>query len=337
MTSLNRAKRTPKSIWHTSWSLFDSILSVREVEIEFSLPMTSELLWTEHFLNPRRLRGSDFLMRWSQGRWSEERIIEAINDTRCFIALPYGPSGVAPQSIEEAERYFERLEKAGLGDTKRPDLLVLPSAAKKEVERIVAAIGGFEELPFTPESDPKVRRLLSFAIAAIECENSLWIATKMPDYGLALTPQKRLGGKVGLRKTAIVPTIILKDEDREPLREWQLSHNRKIPIHIWQLFYDIGFGISLDDAERLIEEGYVEPTEQTFQAPNGATTKKVIYKIYYLYGYSVSKTVKKPKWVADSIEDKNGHILPYVRFEGGKIKLSEEAFGILNQLAQNRR
>lgn len=293
-----------------------------------------DLPWVDYILNPRRLRGSDFLMRWSQGRWSEERIVEAIENTRRFIAVPYGPSGAAPQDIRAAEEYFERLEKAGLGDTKRPDLLVLPSAAKKEVKRIVAAIGGFEELPFTPESDPKVRRLLSFAIAAIECENSLWIASKMPDYGLALTPQKRLGGKVGLRKTAIVPTIILKDEDRGPLREWQ--RNNKIPIHIWHLFYDVGFGISLDKAEELIKEGYVEPTEQTFQAPSGATTKKVIYKIYYLYGYSVSKTVKKPKWVADSIEDKNGHILPYVRFEGGKIKLSEEGFGILKQLAQNR-
>ncbi len=32
---------------------------------------------TDFVINPRRLRGSDFLMRWSQGRWSEEIVIRA--------------------------------------------------------------------------------------------------------------------------------------------------------------------------------------------------------------------------------------------------------------------
>ena len=33
------------------------------------------------------------------------------------------------------------------------------------------------------------------------------------------------------------------------------------------------------------------------------------------------------------IEDKNGHILPYVRFEGGSLELAPEAKGVLNTLA----
>ena len=35
----------------------------------------------------------------------------------------------------------------------------------------------------------------------------------------------------------------------------------------------------------------------------------------------------------DSIEDKNGHILPYVRFEGGRLKLNEAALTVLDALA----
>jgi len=316
------------------WSFFDIALSIQETEIALIMSAVDDLPWADHILNPRRIRGSDFLMRWSQGRWSEERIVEAIDNTGRFIAVPYGPSGVAPQNIEEAERYFERLEKAGLGKIKRPDLLVLPSAAKEEVDQIVAAIGGFEELPFMPESEPKVRRLLSWAIVAIECENSLWIAKKMPDYGLQLTPQRRLGGKKGLKKTAVVPTIILKEEDREPLRRWQIKHG--IPVHIWHLFYDIGYGISLNNANKLIKSGLIEKTQQVFQAPSGAITRKIIYRIYYHYGYLVGETIENPIWVADSIVDKNGHILPYVRFEGGKIRLSQEALEVLEQLAQAR-
>ena len=86
------------------------------------------LPWSEFLLNPRRLRGSDFLMRWSQGRWSEERLIQALNATGRYFALPYGPSGVAPDNdVRAYELYFERLEAAGLGTVKRPDLLIYSS------------------------------------------------------------------------------------------------------------------------------------------------------------------------------------------------------------------
>ena len=58
---------------------FEKVLSVAIYEIEFSMGFAGELAWADFVLNPRRLRGSDFLMRWSQGVWSEHRLIEAIN------------------------------------------------------------------------------------------------------------------------------------------------------------------------------------------------------------------------------------------------------------------
>ena len=133
-----------------------------------------------------------------------------------------------------------------------------------------------------------------------------------------------------MKKTAVIPTIIIKEEDRSPLKNWQ--NERKIPIHVWHAFFDEAFGISLIDAENLFSQGYIEPTEQVFQAPGGATSKKVIYKIYYRYAYHLATTIEEPKLVADSITDKNGHILPYVRFVGGKSQLCEQALAILDSV-----
>lgn len=201
------------------------------------------------------------------------------------------------------------------------------------MEEMVASIGGVTELPFTSEEDLRIRKLLSLAIIAVECENSLWRAKQMPGYGSVLTPQKRLDGKLGLKKSAVLPTVILKEEDRTPLLDWQ-SQN-KVAIHIWHTFFDMAFGLSLDTAQSLLDDGRILPTVQVFQAPGGATTKKAIYKFYYHYAYKLGETEREPNLVADSITDKNGHILPYVKFEGGKLSFSSDALQILDELSAN--
>lgn len=96
---------------------FEKILSVSMEDILMTLRVMGNIPWANFLLNPRRLRGSDFLMRWSQGVWSEERLTQAVNNTGRYFALPYGPSGTAPDNdIRAFELYFERLEKAGLGN-----------------------------------------------------------------------------------------------------------------------------------------------------------------------------------------------------------------------------
>lgn len=308
---------------------FESVLSVSTENIALEFRDFPHLLWADFILNPRRLRGSDFLMRWSQGVWSENRLIEAVNETGKYFAIPYGPSGTAPtDDVRAFELYFERLEKAGLGQIKRPDLMIFKKSDENEIQNIVQELGGIKELPFTKESD--LRPLLDRTIVAIECENSLWKSKKMPDYQTELSAQKRLAGKLGLKKTAVLPTVIIKEEDRQPLKKWQAKTG--INIHVWHVFYDQAFGIALDEAERLIKRGLIEPTMQTFQAPGGATTKKAIFKIYYRYAYLLGEAVAEPRLMPDSIEDKNGHILPYVRFEGGKLKLNEATLTVLDAL-----
>jgi len=314
---------------------FEKALSVSAHESERDFRGFGSLPWAEFWLNPRRLRGSDFLMRWSQGQWSEERLVEAVGNTGGYFALPYGPSGVAPDGdVRAFELYFERLENAGLGQMKRPDLLVFRQHDFEVVHGLVSRLGGLPELPFTPEDDPLISDLLSLALIAVECENSLWIARQMPGYGMPLTSQRRLGGQLGLKKTAVVPTVILKDEDLAFLRRWQTE--RGVSLHIWHAFYDLSFGLTFDRAEELIAEGKIEPTIQTFQAPGGATTKKAIYKFYYHYAYPLGEMKEQPRLVADQVTDKNGHILPFVRFEGGRMELAVEAQDVLQAVVLKR-
>lgn len=47
-------------------------------ELEFSLEHFGPVPWSNFLLNPRKLRGSDFLMRWSPGVWSEQQLVRAV-------------------------------------------------------------------------------------------------------------------------------------------------------------------------------------------------------------------------------------------------------------------
>jgi len=116
-----------------------------------------------------------------------------------------------------------------------------------------------------------------------------------------MKPHKRLVGKMGLRRNAVLPTVIMKEDDRIPLNRGQ-TENNSIPIHIWHVFFDKAYGLALDEAERLVREGLIEPTIQIFQAPGGATTKKAIYKFYYHYAYPLGISTEKPTLVSDYIQ-----------------------------------
>jgi hypothetical protein len=146
---------------------------------------TSELIWEiggafplspdeiNYLINPRRLRGSDFLMRWAQGRWSEEIVIRALNQTKHFGIIPYGPSTVAPEDPEELELFFQKMDVINQ-EGKRPDLLLYDRAtydrARNEVER---RLGSVEKVAETSSS--LLEDVISKATAALEVENSLWV------------------------------------------------------------------------------------------------------------------------------------------------------------------
>jgi hypothetical protein len=99
------------------WHLFEDALSVTPEELELELRGQDSAPWANFLLNPRRLRGSDFLMRWSQGQWSEHCLIQAVNATRHYFALPYGPSGTAPDNDVRAYWWHVEAEFRGAGRT----------------------------------------------------------------------------------------------------------------------------------------------------------------------------------------------------------------------------
>jgi hypothetical protein len=156
----------------------------------------------------------------------------------------------------------------------------------------------------------------------------------MPDFGIELTPQRRLGGRPGVKKTAILPTVIVKEEDRGPLRRWERQN--RVPIHVWHVFYDQAYGLSFQRLEELIRRKLVDAQVYTYQAPNGATTRKAIYKVPYLHAYELGSIRGNPKLKAASLTDKNGHVLPYVRFSGGRLAMSGEAMSVLAALSESR-
>lgn len=318
-------------------SFFDRALEVTEAKLVSRITSFQPITWEDFFLNPRRLRGSDFLMRWSQGRWSEDLLIKAVFQSGRYVAVPYGPSSTAPKDdVRGFEMYFEKLEKANPAAHKRPDLLVLPTQSFKEIEDSLRKIGGsppnYPNLPFIAEEE--LEFLLHRALLAVECENSLWICKQMPDFNAKPRPMKRLGGKFGLPRSSVLPTIIVKEEDRAKLRSWQTAHG--LPIHVWHVFFDLGFGVAFEDIEQLIASGELEPTKQQFQAPSGQSQAKVIYKMHYFRGYELCKSVEAPSLKADSVTDKNGHILPFVRYEGGKLELLPSVLAVLKDLAKRK-
>jgi hypothetical protein len=335
---------------YSSLVSFEQFLQTAEIDLGFLLSDQFPQVLCEFYLNPRYLRGSDFLMRFSQGRWAEDILVRTINATDDLYAVPYGPSSVAPSDPYEMERYFERLDKAGTVG-KRPDLLVLPKDDYEIIRPQLDKIG-FANLPFTPEAE--LGFLRSKAIIAAEVENSLWIAREMPDYGRGTTlieliekrrrfrkPDKIAQWETwtkdvqrfcsqsegrrrvkGFLETAKVPTVIIKDEDLAPLADWETAFD--VPIFIFHVFYDEAYYIPFQDAYELIESGVILPTEQTFYAPGGPTTHKHIYKIWYTLAQPLGTMTHEPEMSAKFIKDKNGHILPYVHFSGGQMALSAE-------------
>ena len=100
-----------------------------------------------------------------------------------------------------------------------------------------------------------------------------------------------------------------------------------LPIHIWHVFFDRAYGLAFDEAERLVAEGFIEPTIQTFQATRAAQQPKKQFTNTTTthYAYPLGISTEKPQLLPEYIEDKNGHILPYAKFDGGSLQISVEA------------
>jgi hypothetical protein len=295
---------------------------------------TSELVWEiggavplspdeiNFLINPRRLRGSDFLMRWAQGRWSEEIVIRALNQTKQFGIIPYGPSTVAPEDPEELELFFQKMDVINQ-EGKRPDLLLYDKAthdwARNEVERRLENVEKVAET-----SSSLLEDVISKATAALEVENSLWVTEKMPGFNKPFSRYQRGKNKGRLKPAGIIPTIIVKQEDMPRLQQWEAHFG--IPVYVVHIFYDRGYFIKFSDVLGMLKSGELGMDVQRYTNPDGtAATPKSIVKVLYIlckeFG-TVSGQTLHPK----TFVDKNGKVMTYVTFSGGDIQLSPDVF-----------
>jgi AccI restriction endonuclease len=301
---------------------------------------------------PPTFRGSDFAMRYEQGQWSENRIIEAIRNSGTYCAFPYGRSSVGPKDKAKiAEYWAEYIKAESIG--KRPDILVI---RREDYDRL----GDPEQRlgDTTLATDETLSDYLEVAVCGVEAENSLWRAAKMPDFG-----------KTTLTKlNFIAPTVIVKQEDESELVAWQSTFG--IPICVVQAFFDRAYIVRLDfiveavskikaaaagegvvglgfepldvkdrkrAADRVQKDLGVFISEQSFSdARSGTATKKTLYRTHYSVAceFGIVSPENQPTVIADYIEEDNGKIMPYVRFVGGRLDILPSALELFDQLAQ---
>jgi hypothetical protein len=296
---------------------------------------------------PPTFRGSDFAMRYEQGRWSEDRIIEAICASENYWAFAYGRSSIGPTDKTKIAQYWEKYTQAeSVG--KRPDILVI---RRPDLVRLGSPQEKFGDTTLATDTD--LQPYLEVAVCAIEAENSLWRSKKMPDYG-----------KTKLTKLSFVaPTVIVKKEDAPELLAWQ--NHFLIPICVVQAFFDAAYIIELNtilqavtdiNNTRISETGMesldqknlkkafeaqqkqlgVFITEQAFSdSRTGTSTKKTIYRAHYSIAkeFGVVPNDQQPIPEASVLEEANGKIMSYVRFKGGKLNISPEATTLFDELA----
>lgn len=301
---------------------------------------------------PPTFRGSDFAMRYAQGQWSEERIMESVNASDSYRALPYGRSQVGPENREEIPGYWEKyIQAEGVG--KRPDVLIM---RREDFVRLS------DRLPedATLATDEELSPFLEAAVCGIEAENSLWVAEKMPDYGA-----ERI-----TRKDFKAPTVIVKEQDAPELMAWQEHY--QIPICVVQVFYDRSYIIRLDEvleavdkigairrgegmessgiteldekenkkkADRFQKDRGIFITEQSYaDSRTGASSKKIIYRAHYTAAreFGTLDADNPPVAQPRVMFEDNGKIMAYVHFEGGVLDLGTEALSTFGELAAAR-
>jgi hypothetical protein len=260
-----------------------------------------------------RFRGEDFRGKWSLGSWAENHIIKAINDTEEFRALPYGKSEVGPTLKEEQLTYWEEhLGRESYG--KRPDVLVF----NREVyEKLLAEVG--EQLLSTlPErTEAEIEHIVELALLGIESEASIWQGERMDHYGRDWHNPTGRSKPLKDVKNWTAPTVIVKDQDLQPLIDWQSV--KKKPIYIVHLFYDLAFMLSFEKLLQYIADGTVKG--ENF---NYGMASKIIYQTYYGLTSVFGEFTELAEVQPFVYQTKGGKFLADLIFNGGNLVISED-------------
>lgn len=258
-----------------------------------------------------RFRGENFRGKWSLGSWSEKHILDAINSSDELRAVPYGKSEVGPTGAAEKQAYWDEYkDRESFG--KRPDVLVFERSIYEEFER-QGRLELVRDLPNRREDE--IKEIVENSLLGVEAEASIWQGEKMPHYGRDW--HNRTGRSKPLCELGswTAPTVIVKDEDMQPLINWQEYYGK--PIYIVHLFYDMAFMLNFARLRQYIADGVVCGEVQDY-----GKAKKVIYKTYYGLASTFGEFTELAEIVPFVSQTKGGKFEADLYFDGGTLVLS---------------
>lgn len=262
-----------------------------------------------------RFRGENFKGKWSLGAWAEQKIIAAINASEQFRAVSYGKSGVSAAKSKEEIRHYWNLHKERESFGKRPDVLVFEREIFDDLIKDEKNAELFEDLAGNVESG--IQEIVNASLLGIESEASIWQGEKMKHFGRNWS--EKTGGlkPLNLVKNWTAPTVIVKDEDLQPLVAWQ-NYYRK-PIYIVHLFYDMALMLDFSKLREYIAEGVVKAEVFDY-----GKASKIIYKTFYGLAAEFGKFTELAEIVPFVSQTGGGKFEADLYFKGGEIEISRD-------------
>lgn len=262
-----------------------------------------------------RFRGDNFKGKWSLGSWAEQKIISAINNSESLRAVPYGKSGVSSaKNLQEKQDYWN-LHKERESYGKRPDVLVFEKSVYESLSNNSKYSAFLNNLPDNMEND--IKEIVESALLGIESEASIWQGEKMKHFGRNWSEKTGRLKPLNEVKSWTAPTVIVKDEDLQPLINWQ-NYYRK-PIYIVHLFYDIALMLNFSKLRQYIAEGTVKGEVFDY-----GKASKTIYKTFYGLADEFGKFMELAEIIPFVSQTNGGKFEADLYFEGGEIDINQD-------------
>jgi AccI restriction endonuclease len=259
-----------------------------------------------------RFRGDNFKGKWSLGSWAEQKIISAINDSDSLRAVSYGKSGVSSaRNLQERQDYWN-LHKERESFGKRPDVLVFERSIFENLTSKYSST--LNNLPDNLESD--IQEIVESSLLAIESEASIWQGEKMKHFGRNWSDKTGNLKPLSEVKSWTAPTVIVKDEDLQPLVDWQNYYQK--PIYIVHLFYDMALMLNFSKLREYISDGIVKG--EIFDYGKAA---KTIYKTFYGLADEFGKFTELAEIIPFVSQTNGGKFEADLYFEGGEIEINQ--------------
>jgi hypothetical protein len=117
-------------------------------------------------------------------------------------------------------------------------------------------------------------------------------------------------------KSWTAPTVIVKDEDLQPLVDWQNYYQK--PIYIVHLFYDMALMLNFSKLREYISEGVVKGEIFDY-----GKASKTIYKTFYGLAGEFGKFTELAEIIPFVSQTNGGKFEADLYFEGGEIKINQ--------------